>query len=186
MATVQRLMTAEELAQLPDDGQRHELIEGVVRTMAACGAAHGKCAARSLISLGNHVLQRNLGEVFGANTGFLLTQVPDTICVADVAFANHERAKEIGEVTGYWPGAPDLVIEAISLEDRYMDVIDGVVMWLAHGTQVVVILNPYRKEVTVYRTLTEVRHLTIEDTLDGEEVVPGWRVPVRELFASVE
>jgi len=88
-------------------------------------------------------------------------------------------------VTGYWPGAPDLAIEVISPNDLYTEVEDKAAMWLAHGTRMVVVLNPRQRSVTVYRSLTEVRRLTIEDTLDGEDVVPGWRVPVRELFAAV-
>ena len=79
MATMQQAMTAEELAQLPDDGQRHELIEGVVITMDPAGGEHGKRTARSLISLGSHVLQHNLGEVFGAETGFVLARNPDIV-----------------------------------------------------------------------------------------------------------
>ena len=184
MATTQQLMTAAELAQLPEDGQRRELIEGVLVTMASSGGDHGKRTARSVISPGSDVLEHGLGEVFGAETGFLLARNPDTVRAADAAFVNLNRALEVGDVTGYWPGAPDLVIEVISPNDLYTEVQDKVELWLMYGTKMVIVLNPRHRSVAVHRSATNVRHLTIDDILDGEEVVPGWRVKVRDLFAN--
>lgn len=183
--TEQKLLTAEELAQLPDDGQRHELIEGVLITMSPAGGEHGKRSARSVIALGTYVIAHDLGEVFGAKTGFLLARDPDVVLAADAAFVNRARALEVGEVQGYWPGSPDLAIEVISPNDRYTEVQEKVALWLRYGTRMVIVLNPRHRTVAAHRSPTEVRHLTIDDTLDGEDVVPGWRIPVAELFASV-
>lgn len=185
MATTQQLMTAEELAQLPDDGQRRELIEGVVITMSPAGGEHGEIALDVGGPLRQHVKANGLGRTFGAETGFILARDPDIVLAPDAAFVSRERAEAIGRVRGYLPLAPDLAIEIISPNDLYTEVQEKVATWLKYGTRMVVVLNPRHRAVTVYRTPTEVRHLTIEDTLDGEDVVPGWRVPVRELFASV-
>ena len=56
--------------------------------------------------------------------------------------------------------------------------------WLAHGARMVLVLNPCRRTVAVHRPGADVRQLTVDDTLDGEDVVPGWTLPVRDLFAT--
>ena len=185
MTTSQRLMTAEELLRLPDDGQRHELIAGVLTTMPLSGFEHGRVAVRFAGPLSHHVATHRLGEVFAAGTGFLLARDPDTVRAPDVAFVSRERVAAAGSVTGYWPGAPDLAVEVISPNDLNAEVDKKVATWLAHGTRMVLVLDPRRRTVAVHRPGADARHLTVDDTLDGEDVVPGWSVPVRELFATV-
>lgn len=184
MATTSKPMTAEELLHLPDDGQRHELIAGELRTMTPSGGEHSGIAALFIISLGQHVLAGKLGRLFASEGGFRLATDPDTVRAADAAFVSRERIRVAGRVTGYWPGAPDLAVEIISPSDLYTEVEEKVSTWLAHGTRMVVVINPRRQTAAVHRSATEVRHLTIDDVIDGEEVVPGWRLPVRELFAD--
>jgi Uma2 family endonuclease len=72
MAVEPRLMTAEELLALPDDGMRHELINGELRTIAPAGGPHGHDAARISVSVGTHVHSNELGEILAAETGFVL------------------------------------------------------------------------------------------------------------------
>jgi Uma2 family endonuclease len=185
MTTSQRLMTAEELLRLLDDGQRHELIAGELTTMPPSGAEHGRVAVRFTSPLSHYVATHRLGEVFAAETGFLLARDPDTVRAPDVAFVSRERVAEAGTVTGYWPGAPDLAVEVILPNDLNTEVEKKVATWLAHGTRMVLVLNPRRRTVAAHRPGADMRHLTVDDTLDGEDVVPGWTVPVRELFATV-
>jgi Uma2 family endonuclease len=124
--------------------------------------------------------------VFGAETGFLLETDPDTVRAPDGAFVSRERAQTVGRVTGYWPGAPDLAIEVISPNDLYTEVEEKVAIWLAHGTRMVIVVNPRRRTIAVHRSPTEVRHLTADAVLDGEDVVPGWSVPVKDLFDAFQ
>lgn len=186
MATIQKLMTAAELALLPDDGQRHELIEGVLITMAPAGGEHGEIALDVGGLLRQHVKANELGRTFGAETGFLLARNPDIVLAPDAAFINRERAITLGRVGGYIPLAPDLVVEVISPRDLYTEVQEKVRLWLHYGVRMVIVINPRHRTIAVHRTLTDVRHLTIDDYLDGEEVVPGWRVAVRELFSALD
>ena len=104
MATTQKLLTAEELLRLPDDGLRHELVAGELRTMTPSGAEHGGIALWLGSLLLQHVTSHQLGRVFGAETGFLLSKNPDTVRAPAAAFVSRERAAALGEVTGYWPG----------------------------------------------------------------------------------
>jgi Uma2 family endonuclease len=183
MATTQRLMTADELLRLPDDGCRHELVAGELRTMAPAGFEHGWVGVRVAFSLEAHVRAASLGAVVNSDTGFLLTRQPDTVRSPDVAFVRRERLQQSGLVTGYWLGAPDLAVEVISPNDLYTEVEEKVGEWLAHGTRMVVVLNPRRRSAVVHRPGVPPRTLANDDVLNGEDVVPGWSVPLSELFA---
>ena len=182
MATTNDRMTADELLRLPDDGQRHELVAGDLRTMAPSGGEHGWIVVRVTVPLGQYVDANKLGLVFGAETGFLLARDPDTVRAADVAFVRRERVLAAGGVKGYWPGAPDLAVEVISPHDLYAEVDEKVADWLVRGTLMVLVVNPRRRVVVVHRPNQAVRVLAESDVLDGEDVVPGWKLPIRDIF----
>ena len=84
--------------------------------------------------------------------------------------------------TGSGRGAPDLAAEVISPSDTYGEVDEKVCDWLDAGTRLVVVVDPRTGTVTSYRSRTEIRMLTGDDVLDGGDVVPGWKLPVRDLF----
>lgn len=179
--TTQALMTAEALWQLPDDGNRHELIAGELRTMSPTGWEHDGLAANFTAYLAMHVLREKLGRVLTGEPGFVLATDPDTVLAPDVAFVRAERLG--GAAHGFYRGAPDLAVEIISPSDRYTEVEEKVATWLEYGTRMVIVVNPRRRSLTVYRSMVDVHHLSSDDRLDGEDVVPGWSVAVRDLFA---
>ena len=183
MALTQKLMTADELLRLPDDGQRHELVAGELRTMPLNGAEHGVVAAMLGADLGHYVRVHGLGRVLAAGTGFLLTVDPDTVRAPDIAFISRGRATA-PLVPDYWPGPPDLAVEVVAPSDLYSEVEEKVAMWLEHGTQMVIVVNPCGRTVMVHRSPARACWLTINDVLDGEDVVPGWTMPVRDLFPT--
>ncbi len=174
-------MTAEDLMRMPDDGLRYELVKGEIRRMAPAGAPHGHVAVRLTWRLAQYVEANNLGAVFAAETGFKIAQDPDTVRAPDVAFVARERIPSGGMPSGYWPGAPDLAVEVVSPGDSYVEVEDKVLDWLEAGTHMVIVVNPGKRVVSVYRALKAVV-LTENDVLDGADVVPGWSVPVKDLF----
>ena len=182
MATANQLITAEELLRMPDDGYRYELVRGELRKMAAAGYLHGRIAINITTPLDRYVRAHNLGVVCAAETGFKLASNPDVVRAPDVAFIRRERAEEVGDVEGYWPGAPDLAVEVISPSDTYSDVQEKVFDWIEAGTRMVVLVIPRKRTVTIYRSLTDIVMLTEHDTLDGGDVVPGWKTPVSEVF----
>jgi len=100
----------------------------------------------------------------------------------DAAFVRRERVIAVGEVEGFWPGAPDLAIEVISPSDSFSDVEEKVFDWLDAGTRAVVVVNPKKRSVTLYRSVSDVRVLGEKESVSVEDVVPGWSVPVRDLF----
>ncbi len=182
MATTHQLMTADELLRLQDDGQRHELVAGELRTMAPSSHEHGWQSGGIAVPLGSYVRARKLGLIYVAEAGFLLARDPDTVRAPDVAFVTRERVLAVGNVPGYWPGAPDLVVEVISPSDTYTDVNEKIALWLEHGARMVLAVDPRRRVVGVHRPNQPVSELTEDDAIDGADVVPGWTLPVREVF----
>src|SRR4051794_34726059 len=102
MAVQPGLMTAEELEQLPDSGQRHELVRGELRTMAPTSSHHARATSRFDRSLGNYVEAHDLGEVLAGDPGFLLTVNPDTVRAPDIAFIRRDRWDAVAQERGYW------------------------------------------------------------------------------------
>jgi Uma2 family endonuclease len=184
MAVEQKLMTAEELLCLPNDGMRHELIQGELLTMSPAGFEHGRVTNRAGRSLGNHVEAHGLGAVVDGDVGFKLSSDPDTVRAPDVAFVSAEKLREVGRPRGYWPGAPDVALEVISPNDLYTEVDEKVAEWLEHGTRIVFVVNPRQRTVKLHRRGQPVRVLSGDDVLDGEDVIPGWSMRVGDLFES--
>ena len=183
MATTKtQLMTAEELLLLREDRQRYELVRGVLRTRPLIGHLDSYYALNVGSELFMHVEANRLGRAYSSNTGFLLERDPDYVLAPDASFVRQERVETATEERGYFPGAPDFVAEVISPSDRYADVDDKVKEWLNAGTRMVVVVNPRDRTVSVH-TPKSVITLTESDTLDGGDVVPGWRLPVADIFA---
>lgn len=182
MTIAQKPVTAEELLMMPDEDMRTELVRGEVRRMAPAGNVHGRLAVNVTIPLGQHVRENDLGIVFAAETGFKIASDPDTVRAPDVAFVSQERVEEVGEVEGFWPGAPDLAVEVVSPGDLYTEVEEKVLGWPAAGSRMVVVVDPLNRTVSVRRHQAEIQVLTERDTLDADDVVPGWELPVADVF----
>lgn len=175
-------MTADDLLRLPDDGLRYELAKGELVQMPPAGHEHGELAMRLGWRLAQHVEANDLGKVYAAETGFRLASDPDTVRAADSAFVSKRRLGKVGRVRGYWPGAPDLAVEVVSDSDTFAQVEAKVSEWIEAGTRMVLVVNPRRQTVTVYRSLDNISILDRGDTLDASEVVPGWTCPVEGIF----
>lgn len=155
MAVNQQLMTADELMMMPDDGMRHELVRGELRTMPPGGFEHGCESIVVSDSLSPYVRRRGLGRVAGADTGFWLAREPDTVRAPDLAFVRRERLPTGAARRGYFDGAPDLAVEVISPNDLYTEVDEQVGEWLEHGTQMVLVVNPRRRTQTIVSESTQ-------------------------------
>ena len=70
----------------------------------------------------------------------------------------------------------------VSPSDTYAEVEEKILEWLDAGTGLVILVNPRQRSVTVYRSRSEIAVLREEDVLEGGDVVPGWSMPVRDVF----
>ncbi len=174
------LTTADELLAMPDDGMRHELIEGEVTTMAPAGYEHGKIAARLLRRVAAVVEDRDFGVTLGAETGFRLSD--DTVRAPDVAFVSKARIPDVSGQGGFGRGAPDFAAEVVSPGDAYEEVQLKVRQWLRAGTRLVWVVNPRTRSVAVHAPGADVAMLEEGDVLEGRDVLPGFSCRVGELF----
>src|SRR5215213_7719256 len=117
MTTTLQRSTADELFEMPDDGFRYELVKGELRKMSPAGGEHGAVIFNLSSLLGPHIKANDLGQGFGAETGFKIASDPDTVRAADTAVVRRERIPEAGIPKNFWELAPDLVVEVISPGD---------------------------------------------------------------------
>lgn len=181
MATA-KLMTAEDLLQLEDDEHRYDLIRGELIRMSPANAEHGGIALAIGGELRSHVRANHLGMAFAAETGFILARNPDVVLAPDVAFVRSDRLPPRDQWSRFLELAPDLVVEVVSPSDRWTEINDKVMEYLRHGVALVWVVDPKRQQIVVYTADRGPRVVTIEDQLDGGDVLPEFRMAVAEIF----
>ena len=181
MATT-RLMTVEDLANLDDVPGRYDLIRGELIRMSPSGFRHGVCSMRIARQVANFAEVHALGEVPLSNTGFVLSRNPDVLLAPDVAFVSADRLPPADKQSGFLELALDLVVEVVSPSDLFVDASEKLLEYLDAGVQVVWIVDPRRKTVSVYSPDRTAIILTGDDVLDGGTVLPGSQLPLPDVF----
>ena len=177
------LVTAAKLLALPTGmGKRYELVLGKLRVMSPAGWRHGNVVSNLHEVLASFVKQRDLGMMFGAETGFRLTRDPDTVRAPDIAFIARQSLPAEMPREAFWPGAPDLAVEVLSPDDRTGEVDEKIEAWLAAGTAAVWIVDPKLRTVTIHESGNQISVRAAGQTLDGGTVVPGFSCAVDELY----
>ena len=181
MKATTELVTAADFWRMSRDGVRRELVRGEVREMSPAGGEHGSATMVMGACLHDFVSERGLGRIFAAETGFLIARDPDTVRAPDCAFVRGDRLP--GPLPRrFVPLAPDLVVETISPEDRARQVKEKVAEWLAAGVRLVWVVHPARRTVTVHRRGRRPLVLRDDAVLDGETLLPGFRLALRRLW----
>jgi Uma2 family endonuclease len=175
-------MTAEDLYDLPHDENKYELASGLLIKMPPAGVRHGGVALRIGSLLDHYTEGKDLGRVYGADTGFILQRNPDIVRAPDAAFVAKARIPTYGEPNGFWDLAPDLAVEVVSPWDRDRQLNQKINEYFAAGTRLVWVVYPDTRTVYVYRSPRDVRALDENGELDGEGVLPGFACPIRRCF----
>ena len=180
---IANISTAEQLAKMPRDGNRYELVGGVLHMMSPAGGRRGRVAGRVFKLLVNHVDDNKLGVTFAAETGFLIATNPDTVRAPDAAFVHEHKMQSLKDDSGYLPFPPDLAVEVVSPSDTFADVEKKALSWLDAGTHLVLIVEPESETVHAYRSRSEIKVLSSGDVMDAADVVADWRVGVKDFFS---
>jgi Uma2 family endonuclease len=170
-------MTAEELLRLNIPGKRTELVRGQLIVSEPPGFAHGVVVMRIGARVDTFVRTHSLGLVVAAETGFTLERAPDTVRAPDVAFVHRDRVPD-PLPRGYAEFAPDLAVEVLSPSDRPGEVLAKVGDWLRTGTLLFWVVDPIRRSARVYRADGTESFASVDDALDGEDVLPGFSLPL--------
>jgi len=177
-----QIITPEQLAAMPNDSD-FELVDGqlVERKM---GNKSNWIATQLARLLSNHVDQNNLGWVFAFEAGYRLSPArPNNVRKPDVSFVRLGRLPNEEPAVTYDQLAPDLAAEVISPSDTFRELEEKVQEYLAAGVRLVWVISPVLQTVTVYHPDGIVQVFGCSEELTGEDVLPGFRCTVAELFA---
>jgi Uma2 family endonuclease len=188
MSTTTRLITADELPVMPHRDEhgndcRLELIRGELKVMSPTKLPHGIICAGVAAELSGFVRERDLGIVVGAETGFIVERNPDTVLGVDAAFISHERLATIEDPDRFAPFAPDLAVEVMSPSNTAREMEEKTALYFGAGARAVWVFNPKKRTASVYTSPSDVRVYGEQDTLDGGEVLPGFKLDLSKLFA---
>lgn len=180
MATT-KLMTAEDLWEMGEDGRFCELIRGELVCTSPASGRYGKIGVRIATLLDLHASKTKQGDVF-SEAGFILARDPYTLLVPDAAFVRAERAPSQEEQKGFLEFAPDLVVEVLSPSERPSEYTTKLVTYLNAGVTTVWYVDVEDRSITTHTTGQTPRTLTTDDEIDGGEVLPGFNTPVAAFF----
>jgi Uma2 family endonuclease len=171
---------AEEYADLDTGGTRTELVRGVLQVREPVGPAHGCTASEITRAIGNYLDTHPIGVTM-VEAGYVTERGPDTVRGPDVSFMTYERAKEV-KGDGFAQIAPDLAIEVLSPSNTPREVDKKVAEYFTMGARLVWVADPKKRTVTVLAPEALAYVVAGDESLDGGDVLPGFRVEVKKLF----
>lgn len=180
--TVSKAYTAAQLFEREGDGQRCELVKGVLSMMSPAGSEHGWIAGNIYHYLSVHVRKNKIGRVYAAETGFLISRDPDTVRAPDACFVSHERLATVEPSKAYLALAPDLVVEVVSPNDSSSDVESKAQLWLESGSQLVLVADPATQTIRVYENKSRIRVYRAGEQIKTGDVCQNWTLAVDDVF----
>lgn len=136
IASEKRVWTEEDLQALPEDGFIHDVVDGELVISPKNDFFHGRICTRLSAALHTFVVQHRLGAVLDSSTGFWMK---NRNCRApDVSFITRQRLKQLGfkpSTRKFFPGAPDLAVEILSLNNTRGEIDKRLRDFFASGTQ---------------------------------------------------
>jgi Uma2 family endonuclease len=173
--------TEAELMALPKNGQKYELVNGELVMSPAGVFDHGDIISWLSAKLAIYSREKKLGVIVDGQSGFWMKS--GNLRSPDISFMGRDRLKALTpRPQGFVNGAPDLAVEVLSPSDTVMEVGSKIAELFENGTRLAWVVNPREKSVLVYHGATPDRLLKPGDQLDGELVLPGFAMPVAELF----
>ena len=185
MTTARKLLTADDLLAMPEDGKKYELVRGELIEMPPPGYMHGVVIGRIGRRIGNFVEEHNLDFIETFEVGIYTEQAPDTVRAPDYTLTSLARIIAPLPQRGYVFGLiPDLVVEVISPGYSRSDAEARVRMWLAAGVRLALVVYIGTQEIVAHSQDGTVRHFGVDDVLTCEPVLPGFACQVAEIFET--
>jgi Uma2 family endonuclease len=108
------------------------------------------------------------------------------VLAPDAAFVRTDRIPPEDQQDGFWEVVPDLVVEVISPSDTVRYVVDKVAAYLDAGVEAVLTIDPRRQTLAVHTQDGVTRTLRESDVLELPAILPGFSIPVSEIFRRVQ
>ncbi len=176
---IKKVWTDEELMRIKHEG-KVELVNGEVKFLTPAGGEQGSINAQLTVRLGSYILRHKLGRIFDAQTGY---RPRENMRAPDFSFVRKERLPEGQVPKGFLPIPPDLAVEVLAPDEKIANYEGKVQEYLEWGVQLIWLVDPNTQTVTVIRANGERVMLKGNDVLSGEEVIPGFKIRVRTIFA---
>jgi Uma2 family endonuclease len=170
----EKLLTAEEFAEIAArvSVPRCELTEGRLVPLSGAKPRHGRIAGRVFRHIDRFVDRKHLGEVYAAETGYVVARDPDTVRCPDVSFVRADRVE--GHDENEYFEAPDLAVEVLSPSNTRKKVEQKVALWLRAGARSVWVIDPDAPLVAITRADGSSTQIGPTDVLRDEFVLPGF------------
>ncbi|CAG0950643.1 hypothetical protein PLCT2_00170 [Planctomycetaceae bacterium] len=175
----EQLVTADDLLNLKDS-KFLELVEGRIIPVTPSGDEAGELALWIGYLLMGFVMTNDLGTVAGADTGFRIARNPDTVRSPDVSFITKARLRP--HTGKFFEGAPDLAVEVISPSNTSTEMQEKIDQFFAPGARLIWLVYPGQRLVVVHYPGGTSKTFREDMTLEGGEVLPGFSLPVHEVF----
>ena len=182
IAAPEKLYTVADLEAMPDDGTRRTLIEGRLIEMPGAKPDHSEYQGLLVTFLTIFVLAHKSGKVL-PELGCQFTA--DTKMFPDVGYVSYARLGD-HDMREYLPFAPDLAIEIMSPSNTSEEISEKIDWYLRFGARLIWVVYPRTQKVYVYSTEKPFAIVDRAGVLSGESVLPGFTLPVAELFADRE
>ena len=178
-----QLVTAEDLERTGRAGFSYELVGGRLVRVNPPNHEHGRIALDLGAELRRVVRANDLGHVV-VESGYTLTRNPDTVRGPDVSFVRKGRPN-YPPASAFFVGSPDLAVEVRSPDDTIAELLGKAAEYLDAGAELVWIVDPEDATVRVLRRGAAMVTLGANDVLEGATTVPGFQLPLGELFAPL-
>ena len=177
-------VTPDDLLNM-EDGHRFELIDGklVERNM---GQKSSVIAYIVNVRLGSYIAGVLPGWGAGADCGFRIFSDPGMVRFADGSYTAGERLPDGLPVRGHSTVAPELVLEVVSPNDKADEVDAKARVWLSAGVRLVWVVYPAGRYVQIWRANGDIEVRREGEELDGEDAVPGFSMPISEIFERLK
>ena len=183
MSTATRLTTYDDLAAMPDDGKRYELIEGVLVELTSPLRVHALLARWLFRLLDREASTKGLGEVYFAPVDVVLS--PTNVLQPDLLFIAKDRLHIFNRA--YVEEPPDLVVEILSPSTGARDRTIKAELYARFGVREYWMVDPETRGLTIL-VLGAAGYAPSPMAGDvvRSTVLPGLAVNVRDLFAAID
>jgi Uma2 family endonuclease len=181
--------TAEVLTPLPKlvrddlDSEHYEIVDGQRVELPPMSADSQALASRLIRHLSNFGIERNIGEAY-TEILFKLPLPIDRNRKPDAAFVSYARWPKSQPIppTNTWDVLPEICVEVVSPNDLADEIETKIDEYLRAGVRLAWVVYPRQERFYIYESASQIRRLTRSDTLDGGSVLPGFTLPLSELF----
>jgi len=177
--------TEAELQALPEDGYIHEVVNGELVMSPKNNFYHGDICSELLTAMRLFVKKNRLGAILDSSTGFWMKN--QNCRAADISFVSRARLQALGfkrSASTFFPGAPDLAVEILSPNSTRTEMDERLRDFFASGTRVAWLIDPEAERAEICHSLTRRELVGSGGFLEGEDLLPGFRYPIAELFAK--